>query len=223
VIVAQSPRPRIDWSWVGGHVDDMWRATVEHLMLVAIALAIGIVLSALLALMALRWHRTYAPITWVTGVLYTIPSLALFTFLVPIFGLSTLTAEIALVSYTLLILIRNMVAGIEGVPRDVTESSRGMGMTERQTFTRVQLPLALPIIFAGIRIAAVTTIGLVTVTVLIGQGGYGVFILRGIRRQFLTEILVGTLLSVALAVAVDAGLLAVERLLTPWNRRRPST
>jgi osmoprotectant transport system permease protein len=223
VIVAQSPRPRIDWSWVGGHVDDMWRATVEHLMLVAIALAIGIVLSALLALMALRWHRTYAPITWVTGVLYTIPSLALFTFLVPIFGLSTLTAEIALVSYTLLILIRNMVAGIEGVPRDVTESSRGMGMTERQTFTRVQLPLALPIIFAGIRIAAVTTIGLVTVTVLIGQGGYGVFILRGIRRQFLTEILVGTLLSVALAVALDAGLLAVERLLTPWNRRRPST
>lgn len=223
MMVAQSSRPRFDWSWIGSHLDDMWGATIEHLMLVAIALVIGIVLSALLALVALRWHRTYTPITWVTGVLYTIPSLALFTFLVPVFGLSTLTAEIALVSYTLLILIRNMVAGIEGVPEHLTESSRGMGMTERQTFTGVQLPLALPVIFAGIRIAAVTTIGLVTVTVLIGQGGYGVFILRGIRRQFPTEILVGTMLSVVLAVAVDAGLLAIERRLTPWNRGRPST
>jgi osmoprotectant transport system permease protein len=220
MILGQTSRPTIDWSWVSGHLGDMWHATMEHLVLVVIALVIGIVLSSLLALVALRWHRTYTPITWVTGVLYTIPSLALFTFLVPVFGLSTLTAEIALVSYTLLILIRNMVAGIEGVPEHLLESSAGMGMTPRQTFTGVQLPLALPVIFAGIRIAAVTTIGLVTVTVLIGQGGYGVFILRGIRRQFLTEILVGTILSIVLAVAVDAALIGLERLATPWNRRR---
>jgi osmoprotectant transport system permease protein len=209
----------IDWGWIGGHLDDMWRATIEHIVLTSIALIIGMILASLLALVALRWRRTYAPITWVTGILYTIPSLALFTFLVPVFGLSLTTAEVALVSYTLLILVRNVVAGIDGVPADVIEASRGMGMTERQTFTSVRVPIALPVIIAGLRIAAVTTIGLVTVTVLIGQGGYGVFILRGIRRQFPTEILVGTVLSVILAVLVDAALVGFERWATPWARR----
>lgn len=220
MILAQSSDPVIDWPWIADHLDDMWSATLEHLTLTVIAVSVGLVLSSILAIIALRWHRSFGPITWVTGILYTIPSLALFTFLVPVFGLSTLTAEIALVSYTLLILVRNMVAGVEGVQTHILESSRGMGMTDRQTFTGVQLPLAMPVIFAGIRVAAVTTIGLVTVTVLIGQGGYGVFILRGIRRQFLTEVLVGTLLSVALAVVVDAALVGLERWATPWNRRR---
>jgi osmoprotectant transport system permease protein len=210
----------IDWGWIGSHLDDMWAATVEHATLTAIAVVVGLVLSTALSLVALRWRRTYSPITWVTGILYTIPSLALFVLLVPVFGLSLLTAEVALVSYTLLILIRNIVAGIDGVPAEVTEASRGMGMSPRRVFLGVQVPLALPAIIAGIRVAAVTTIGLVTVTVLIGQGGYGVFILRGIRRQFLTEILVGTVLSVMLAVVVDGGLLAMERWATPWSRRR---
>lgn len=220
IIVAQSGEPIIDWAWIWDHLDEMWEATLEHATLTAIALIFGFALSMILALVALRWRRTYSPITWVTGILYTIPSLALFTFLVPFFGLSLITAEIALVSYTLLILIRNIVAGVDTVPDHLTEASRGMGMTRWQTFTGVQLPLALPAIFAGIRIAAVTTIGLVTVTVLIGQGGYGVFILRGIRRQFLTEALVGTVLSVLLAVAVDAMLLGVQRWATPWARRK---
>lgn len=210
----------IDWGWIGGHLDDMWQATLEHIVLTSIALIIGMILASLLALVAIRWRRTYAPITWITGVLYTIPSLALFTFLVPVFGLSLTTAEVALVSYTLLILVRNVVAGIDGVPADVIEASRGMGMTERQTFTSVRVPIALPVIIAGLRIASVTTIGLVTVTVLIGQGGYGVFILRGIRRQFATEILVGTVLSVVLAVLVDAVLLGFERWATPWSSNR---
>jgi len=209
----------IDLGWVFDHLGDMWEASVEHAVLTGIAVSCGLVLSVLLSLIALRWRRTYTPITWVTGILYTIPSLALFTFLVPVFGLSLLTAEIALVSYTLLILIRNIVSGIDGVPDDVLEASSGMGMTARQQLLRVQVPLALPAIIAGIRIAAVTTIGLVTVTVLIGQGGYGVFILRGIRRQFLTEALVGTLLSVALAVVVDLLLVGVGRLAMPWARR----
>jgi osmoprotectant transport system permease protein len=220
ITVAQSGDPIIDWEWIWGHLDEMWEATVEHTTLTAIALVVGLALSMVLALIALRWRRTYTPITWVTGILYTIPSLALFTFLVPFFGLSLITAEIALVSYTLLILIRNIVAGVDTVPDHLTEASRGMGMTRRQTFLGVQLPLALPAIFAGIRIAAVTTIGLVTVTVLIGQGGYGVFILRGIRRQFLTEALVGTVLSVLLAIVVDAMILGVERWATPWARRK---
>jgi osmoprotectant transport system permease protein len=213
--------PLIDWGWIQRNLDDIWQATVEHFTLTAVALLVGLALSFGLSLIALRWHRTYAPITWVTGVLYTIPSIALFTFLVPIFGLtSVLTAQVALVSYTLLILIRNIVAGIQGVPSHVTEASRGMGMTERRVFLSVQLPLALPAIIAGVRVAAVTTIGLVTLTVLVGQGGYGVFILRGIGRQFLTEALAGTLLSVVMAVAVDTVLVGVERLATPWARRR---
>ena len=209
----------IDVGWILDHADDMWTATVEHVVLTSIAVVVGIVISMALAVVALRWRRTYGPITWITGILYTIPSLALFTFLVPVFGLSLLTAEIALVSYTLLILLRNIVSGVDGVPEEITEASAGLGMTRRQQLLRVQLPLALPAIVAGIRIAAVTTIGLVTVTVLIGQGGYGVFILRGIRRQFLTEALVGTVLSVLLAVVVDFALVGLGRIAAPWNRR----
>lgn len=220
VLAQSSGEPFIDWEWVVTHVDDMWEATVEHVTLTVIAVVFGIVISFGLALISLRWRRTYAPVTWVTGILYTIPSLAMFTFFVPIFGLSMITAQIALVSYTLLILIRNIVAGVDGVPDHITEAAIGMGMTPRRTFLDVHLPLALPAIIAGIRIATVTTIGLVTITVLIGQGGYGVFILRGIRRQFLTEILVGTVLSVILAVVIDAVLLAVGRWATPWTRTR---
>ena len=212
----------IDVGWILDHGDDMWTATVEHVVLTSIAVVVGVVLSMALAVVSLRWRRTYGPITWITGILYTIPSLALFTFLVPVFGLSLLTAEIALVSYTLLILLRNIVSGVDGVPDEITEASAGLGMTTRQQLIKVQLPLALPTIVAGIRIAAVTTIGLVTVTVLIGQGGYGVFILRGIRRQFLTEALVGTVLSVLLAVVVDIALVGLGRIAAPWNRRAAS-
>ncbi|HLV90387.1 MAG TPA: ABC transporter permease subunit, partial [Acidimicrobiia bacterium] len=133
------------------------------------------------------------------------------------------TAQVALVSYTLLILIRNIVAGIRGVPDHVVEASRGMGMTERRIFLDVQLPLALPAIIAGVRVAAVTTVGLVTLTVIVGQGGYGLFILRGIGRRFLTEALVGTLLAVLMAIVIDRGLVLLERLATPWaQRRRPA-
>ncbi len=210
-------QPVIDWDWITRNLDDIWQATVEHFSHTMLAVSAGLVISFGLALVALRWRHTYGPITWVTGVLYTIPSVALFTFLVPVFGLtSILTAQVALVSYTLLILIRNIVAGIRGVPAHVIEASRGMGMTERSIFYRVQLPLALPAIIAGIRVAAVTTVGLVTLTVIVGQGGYGVFILRGIGRQFLTEALVGTVAAVVMAVVIDFSLVAVERAATPW-------
>ncbi len=223
MILAQTSRPLIDWSWITGHFAEMWERTIEHAVLTGIAVGVGFVVSIALSLVVLRWRKAYAPVTWVTGILYTIPSLALFVFFVPIYGLSLVTAEIALVSYTLLILIRNIVAGIDGVPEPVREAARGMGMTDRGVFLGVELPLALPVIIAGIRIAAVTTIGLVTVTVLVGQGGYGVFILRGVRRQFTTEILVGTLLSVAMAVIIDVALVALQRWVTPWAGRRGTT
>lgn len=208
------------WDWVTGHLDLVGKKVVEHLTLTGIAVGIGFALALLLALVALRFRRTYAPITWVTGMLYTIPSLALFAFLVPITGFTILTAEIGLVSYTLLILIRNIVAGIDGVDPAIREAARGMGYGRRRLFLEIELPLALPVIVAGLRVAAVTTIGLVTVTALIGQGGVGFFILRGLNRFFSTEIVLGTGLSVILASVVDLALVAVERALTPWTRRR---
>jgi osmoprotectant transport system permease protein len=151
--------------------------------------------------------------------MYTIPSLALFVILLPITGLSTTTAEIGLVSYTLLILIRNSVVGLRGVPEDVKEAARGMGYTDRALLWRVEIPLALPAIMAGIRIATVSTIGLVTVAALIGRGGLGQFILQGLSTFFKTEIFLGAALSVALALTADALLLGVQTVLTPWGRK----
>ncbi len=221
MILAQlEGQPLVRWDWVFGHLDDIWTAIQEHLVLTGIALAAGFAIAMALSLIALRYRRTFAPITWVTGVLYTIPSLALFALLVPITGLSVLTAEIGLVSYTLLILIRNIVAGIDGVPSAIKEAALGMGYTRRRLFLEIELPMALPVIIAGIRIASVTTIGLVTVTALIGQGGLGFFILQGLRRFFTTEIVVGAVMSVVLAVAIDVVLILAERALTPWARSR---
>lgn len=213
-------QPFIRWDWVASHLDEIWDRSVEHFVLTGVAVGVGLVVSVALSLIALRFRRTYSPITWTAGVLYTIPSIALFAFLVPFTGLTLLTAEIGLVSYTLLILIRNIVAGIQGVPASVVESAVGMGYTPRRLFWKIQLPLAIPVIVAGIRIATVTVVGLVTVTSLIGQGGYGAFILRGLDRNFATEILVGTFFSIVMAVVLDAVLLLVQRQAAPWLRRR---
>jgi osmoprotectant transport system permease protein len=188
-----------------------------------IAVAVGLFIAFPLGVLSYRVKRIYASVTWVTGLLYTIPSIALFAFLIPYTGLSTLTAEIGLVSYTLLILVRNVVAGLDGVPSDTKDAAIGMGYTRRQLLWRVELPLALPVIVAGVRIATVTTIGLVTVTALIGQGGLGMFILSGLRRFFSTEILLGAGLSMIFAVAVDGLLLGAQRLLAPWVRARART
>lgn len=223
MILAQQEPPWFRWSWVFDHLDDIWARTQEHIVLTAIAVGLGLVISLVLSAVAIRFRRSYTPITWVAGVMYTIPSLALFALLVPVTGLTTLTAEIGLVSYTLLILIRNIVAGIDGVPGEVKEAAIGMGYTRRRMFFEIELPLALPVIVAGIRIAAVTIVGLVTVTALIGQGGLGFFILRGLNSFFNTQIVVGTVLSVALAVTIDLALVLAERALTPWAQRRAST
>jgi osmoprotectant transport system permease protein len=212
-----------NWEWVGTHLDLIGEKLGEHLWLTLLAVGFGLVVSFPLAILAHRRARTYPAITWVTGLLYTIPSLALFALLVPFTGLSTLTAEIGLVSYTLLILIRNAVTGLGGTPEDVKEAARAMGYSERGVLWRVELPLALPVIVAGIRIATVTTIGLVTVTALIGKGGLGALMLGGFRRLYpQIAILVGVALSVALAVAADRLLLRAQRALTPWARRTPS-
>ncbi|HYF45331.1 MAG TPA: ABC transporter permease subunit [Acidimicrobiales bacterium] len=219
----------VSWEWVfgytsergrevEGHVDEIWAATVEHLQLTGIALGVGLVLSILLAGISLRWRRSYPPIAGFAGVLYSIPSLALFAILLPITGLTVTTAEIGLVSYTLLILIRNIVAGVDGVPAAVKEAADGMGYRPLKRFFAVDLRLATPAIIAGIRIAAVTTVGLVTVTFVIGYGGYGGLINDGLCRNFNTPVVIGAGLSIALALAIDLVLVLLERLITPWTR-----
>lgn len=216
--VQAGARPIVDWGWLSDHTAEIWQRTGEHLLLTGIAVGVGLVLSAGLSLLALRRRRLYGPITGVANVLYTIPSLAAFALLVPFTGLTVTTAEIALVSYTLFIIIRNIVSGIDGVSPAVKEAADGMGMTPRRRFWTVEVPLALPVIIAGLRIATVTTVGLVTVSAIIGLGGLGFYILRGLQTFFWTQILLGTFGSVVLAVVLDAGFVWLERRLTPWRR-----
>jgi osmoprotectant transport system permease protein len=215
---AGAGQPSIDWAWIGDHTDDMTTRIVNHVIFTGIAVGLGFAISLVLSLVIVRYRWTYGPITGVAGLLYTIPSLALFGLLIPITGFTVTTAEIALVSYTLLILIRNTVAGLDGVPSDVREAAVGMGFSPLQVLVKVDLPLALPVIVAGLRVATVTTIGLVTVTALIGMENLGTFITDGLQRLFITPVLVGAVLSISLAVAADLALLGVQRLIAPWTR-----
>jgi len=219
-VVGAAEDPWIRWSWISGHVPVIRDALSQHIELTVIAVAVGVVIAIPLGLFAWRQRLLRGPIFSVTGILYTIPSLALFAILIPFTGLTVLTAEIGLVSYTLLILIRNIVVGMDAVPPDVREAARGMGYRPFVELLRVDLPLAVPAIMAGIRIATVTTIGLVTVTALIGEGGLGSLILDGLIRDFKTPLVVGTLLSVVLAIVADVSLSGLQRLLTPWSGGR---
>ena len=210
--------PLVRWDWIASHLDEFAFRLGEHVELTAIAVGVGFVIAFALSLLILRAPRTEGPITWITGTLYTIPSLALFALLIPYTGLTILTAEIGLVGYTLLIFIHNIVNGIRGVPADVREAAVGMGYTPREILWRIELPLAAAVIIAGVRVATVSTIGLVTVTALIGQGGFGFLILIGLQRFFTTELIAGAVLSVALAVVADGLLVLLQRRLTPWTR-----
>jgi osmoprotectant transport system permease protein len=210
--------PLILWDWTFNHLPDIARRVQEHLILTGIAVGLGFVLAFALSLAIRRAPALYAPVTWVAGVMYSIPSLALFALLVPFTGLSITTAEIGLVSYTLLILVRNIVGGIRSVPADVREAAVGMGYSPWQLLWKIELPLGLAVIIAGVRVALVTTIGLVTVTGVIGQGGLGALILQGIQQFFATPLVIGAVLSIILAVVLDGVLVALQRRATPWAR-----
>jgi len=225
VILAQETAPFFDWDWVARNLDVIWERTLEHLALTGVALIGGLTVASILAVVALRKPKTYPTITAATSILYTLPALAVFALVAPVVGIGTttqrfMTAEVALISYTLLILIRNMVTGINGVPAGVREAAMGMGYRDRERLRRIEFPLALPAVLAGVRIATVTVVGLVTVTALLGLGGLGFFILDGLRRSiiFPTEIIVGVVLSVALAAVIDISLLGLGRVMTPWSR-----
>jgi osmoprotectant transport system permease protein len=208
----------IDLAWMADHLDELAFRTVQHVYLASLAVVIGFGVSFGLAIVAVRRRRTYGPILGVTGLLYTIPSLALFPFFIPLTGLTDFTAEIPLVLYSLLIFVRNIVSGLDSIPADVLEAADGTGYDRAARFRAVEVPLALPLIVAGMRLASVSTIGLVTITGILGDrfGGLGFFIFEGIRHVFPTEIFLGGIASIVLALAVDVALVRIQRRLTPW-------
>lgn len=212
--------PLVRWDWIWRNLPVIGQRLLEHVQLTALTVVLGFLIAFVLSMLIVRRQSLYGPITAITGVMYTIPSLALFALLVPITGLSVLTAEIGLVSYTLLILIRSIVGGIRSVPEEVRDAAVGMGYSNWMLLWHVELPLAMPVIFAGLRVATITTIGLTTVTALIGQGGLGAVIMEGITRFFTTMLLVGAVLSILLAVVADAALAMLQRWCTPWARSR---
>jgi osmoprotectant transport system permease protein len=193
---------------------------IEHIELTAIAVGVGMAIAFTAAIIAYKQNWFETPFSLFSAFLYTIPSIALFELLVQVTGINKFTAEIGLVGYTLLILFRNTLTGLRGVPAATLEAARAMGLTSRQSLFRVEIPLAAPAIMAGIRIATVTTISLATVAAYIGAGGLGVPIFDAIQTGFKTEFLATGILVVILAIVADALLVLVQRILTPWSRRR---
>ena len=205
-------------SWIVDNFDRYTDPLGQHLYLTVVSLVIGFGISFGLALLAHRRRWFIAPITQVTGVLYTLPSLAVFFLLLPITGRGNTTAIIALVSYSLLIIFRNIMAGLDNVPAETKDAGRGMGLTDRQLLWRVELPLALPEILAGLRIAATTTVGLATLAFFAGAGGLGEQIFADVI--FKSNVVTAGGLAVLLAAALDVLILLVQRAVTPWTRAR---
>ncbi len=205
-------------SWIAHHLDDYLSPLWRHVELVVASVAIGFVIAFALALLAHRRRWLTGPIIGVTGILYTIPSLALFAILIPLTGFGFNTALIPLTTYTLLILFRNIVAGLNNVPEEARDAARGMGFTDRQLLWKVELPLALPEIFAGLRVATTTNVGLAALAFYAGAGGLGQQILTDIA--FKSNVLTAGLLCVLLAFVLDLALLGAQRLMLPWQRAR---
>jgi osmoprotectant transport system permease protein len=209
------------WSWVHDHWSDtLGPALWQHVELTAIAIGIGFAIAFPLALLAHRFRRLEQPLGAFSALLYTIPSIALFQILVPLTGITWTTVEVALVAYTLVILFPNVVAGLRSAPAEVVEAAQGMGLTRSQVLLRIELPLALPAIVAGLRIAVVSTISIGTIAAfLLPKGlGYPIFVALGNPTPFKTEIYSAGGLAVGLALLCDATLLGLRRLLAPWTR-----
>jgi len=205
--------------WIRQHWGDTLQpALVQHIELTLIAVTVGFAVASLLALVGFRWRFVDPPLGAFSDFLYAIPSLALFQLLVPFTGLTVTTVEIALISYTLFILYRNMISGLRGVPAETLEVARGMGLTRVQTFFRVELPLAAPVVLGGLRIATVSTISIATVAAFVIPKGLGEPILTGLQESFGTEILSASLLAIFLGLAADGLIALFQRGVTPWSR-----
>ena len=221
-LALQSLEPEFfDWGWLGENFfEEVWPAVIGHLYLSSVSVGIALAISLPLGVLVSRYRRLYAPVLFVTGFLFTIPSLALFAFLVAAgVGIGPRPVIIGLVSYSLLVLIRNVVTGIDSVAPETIDAARGMGLTNRQILLRVELPLALPVIVAGIRIATVTVIGIAVIGAFIAGGGLGQLIFDGIDRNFPTLVLTGAVMATLMAIIADVALLLVERYMRPWARR----
>lgn len=224
LLLLQDLQPElVDWAWIRENFwEDIVPAVQGHFFLSSVSVAIALVIALPVGVMVARYRTAYPPVAFVTGLLYSIPSLALFGILISIPGITIgpTPVIIALVAYSLLVLIRNTVAGLDSVPAETIDAARGMGLTAGQILFRVELPLALPVIVAGIRIATVTIIGIATIGAYIAGGGLGKMIFDGINRSFPTMIITGAVLATLLAIAADLLLLFLERRLRPWARRR---
>ncbi|GAA3183407.1 hypothetical protein GCM10010531_42020 [Blastococcus jejuensis] len=217
----EAPNPWFDAGYVVDNWDTILRYTGEHVRLTAGAVLLGALIALPLALLARRSRLLSGSVLSLSTLIYTIPSLAMFAFIFPFTGLSSTTVLIGLVAYSLVILVRNFLAGLQGVPDDVREAARGMGYGPMRRFVQVDLPLALPAFMAGLRIATVSTVALTTVGVLVGHGGLGQLITGGFNANFYrAEIVTGTVGCVLLALVADVLLAGVERLLTSWTRVR---
>jgi osmoprotectant transport system permease protein len=213
------------WDWAKAHWHDtLWPALAQHIELTAYAVGIGFAISFALTLLAHRVGRIAQPVGIVSALLYTIPSLALFQLLVPFTGVTTTTVEVALVGYTLVILFPNMLDGLRSAPPEVLDAARGMGLTRGQILRRVELPLAVPAIVSGLRVAVISTISIATIAAtLLPKGlGYPIFFAIQDPQPFKTEIYAAGALAIGLALACDGALLVVRRLLAPWATRRTS-
>jgi osmoprotectant transport system permease protein len=210
--------PWINWDWLSSHISLVLAALGEHVQLTAIAIAAGLLIAVPLGVVAHRVEWLRLAVLGFFGAFYTIPSLALFALLIPFTHLSGATAEIPLIGYNVLILVRNVLVGLDAVPRDVLDAADGMGYRSFARLLQVELPLALPSIFAGLRVATVSTIGIITITAVIGLGGLGSLIDKGLIENFHTPLVVATVLSIALALVADLLIAGAQRVAVPWAR-----
>ncbi|MFE4373049.1 ABC transporter permease [Streptomyces sp. NPDC056835] len=198
----------------------LWDAVLQHLHLTFLAILLALVIAVPLALAARRWNWAVGPVLGITTILYTIPSLAMFSLLLPLYGLAASLVVAGLVLYSLTLLVRNILAGLRAVPEETLEAARGMGYGPVRMLLTVELPLALPAAMAGLRIATVSAVSLVTIGAIVGYGGLGNLIYAGMNTFFKAQVLTASVLCVIIAVAADLLLLGLQRLLTPWARER---
>jgi osmoprotectant transport system permease protein len=223
-LLAQVEFPNTPWLTNPRTWERIAENLVEHAQLTAVGVVVGLVIAAPLAVLAVRRRALQTPLLALGGVLYTVPSLVMFLFIIVVLGLgfSTTSMVIGLGLYALLILLRNIITGLDSVPADVREAGEAMGYTRNQLLMRVELPVALPVILAGVRIATISTIGLVTITALFGKGGLGRLFITGYNRRDLTIVLVGVVLTFLLALVADALLMLLQRWVSPWSRKQAS-
>jgi osmoprotectant transport system permease protein len=215
--------PLLRWDYVVDQRSAIGAAVIEHLQLTVVTVVLGLIVASALAAAAVRWRSLRPTISASTAALYTIPSVAFFGLLVPSTGLTRTTALIPLVAYTLVVLVSAILDGLDQVPQPVEEAAEALGLSVTRRVVGVRIPLALPVIISGLRVASVTTVGLVTLAAIVGQGGLGRLILDGLRRAFWTPLTIGAVLSIALALTLDALFLLLERRVAPWAVRRVRT